>query len=85
MPGRLSARYEAIIDRTLATRFFPTSSPLGATLLRGGDSLTVIGVVEHARLYNVHQDDRPQVYLPMSSARSARSPGYCGRTAHWRG
>ncbi|MGI9182540.1 MAG: FtsX-like permease family protein [Longimicrobiaceae bacterium] len=79
MPGRLSARYEAIIDRTLATRFFPTGSPLGATLLRGGDSLTVIGVVEHARLYNVHQDDRPQVYL-RNEQRTIRTLAWVLRT-----
>ncbi len=79
MPGRLSARYEAIIDRTLATRFFPTGSPLGATLLRGGDSLTVIGVVEHARLYNVHQDDRPQVYL-RNEQRTVRTLAWVLRT-----
>lgn len=54
---------EVLIDRTLATRFFPTGSPLGATLVQGDDSLTVIGVLEHARLYDVHKDGRPQVYM----------------------
>ncbi|MQA88703.1 MAG: FtsX-like permease family protein [Gemmatimonas sp.] len=54
---------EALIDRTLAAEFFPTGSPIGATLMFFDDSLRVIGVVEHARLYNVYRDDRPQVYL----------------------
>jgi putative ABC transport system permease protein len=54
---------EAIIDRTLADYFFPTGSPLGAIIPWGDDSVTVIGVVEQARLYDVHVDGRPQVYL----------------------
>ena len=54
---------EAMIDRTLATQFYPAGSPVGATLLLGNDSLRVIGVVDHARHYDVHEDGRPQVYL----------------------
>ncbi len=54
---------EALIDRTLAAEFFPTGNPVGATLMLAGDSLRVIGVVEHARLYGVHEDGRPQVYI----------------------
>ena len=74
---------EAVIDRTLAARFFPTGSAVGATLLMGGDSLRVIGVVEHARQYDVYRDDRPQVYVRNEdftyatlyfAVRSARSP-----------
>jgi len=54
---------EAVIDRTLARQFFPTSSAVGATLHMLGDTLLVVGVVEHARLHDVHEDGRPQVYL----------------------
>jgi putative ABC transport system permease protein len=54
---------EAVIDRTLAAAFFPSGSPLGAAAIVGGDSVTIVGVVEHARQYDVHRDDRPQVYL----------------------
>ena len=57
---------EALIDRSLARQFFPGSSPLGAKIPFGNDGkdvLTVVGVVEQARLYDVHQDGRPQVYL----------------------
>ncbi|HEV2131333.1 MAG TPA: ABC transporter permease [Longimicrobiaceae bacterium] len=54
---------EAIIDRTLAATFFPTGNPVGATMVFGDDSLTVIGVVEHARMYDIQQDGRVQVYL----------------------
>lgn len=57
---------EAVIDRTLAAQFFsfPAGDPVGATLVYGADSLTVVGVVEHARQYDVHEDGYPQVYLP---------------------
>ncbi|MGH7576384.1 MAG: ADOP family duplicated permease [Longimicrobiales bacterium] len=54
---------EALIDRTLATTFFPEGDPVGATLVLGRDSMTVRGVVEHARLYNVYRDGRSQVYV----------------------
>lgn len=54
----------AIIDRTLAEKFWPTSSPLGAVIAVQGKEVRIVGVVEHARLYEVHRDDRGQVYHP---------------------
>jgi predicted permease len=54
---------EALIDRTLADYFFPTGSPVGFRVPVGDDTLTVVGVVEHARLYDVHSDGRPQMYF----------------------
>jgi putative ABC transport system permease protein len=54
---------EAVIDRTLARQFFPTGSAVGARVRLLGDTLLVVGVVEHARMRDVHQDGRPQVYL----------------------
>ena len=53
---------EAIIDRTLAARFFPTGNPVGAMMRIGSDTVTVVGVVEHARLDDIHEDGRSQVY-----------------------
>jgi predicted permease len=64
--GRLfgaEPRGEVVIDRVLAEQFFPSGSPVGATLMFGDDSMRVAGVVEHARQYDVHRDGRPQVYL----------------------
>jgi predicted permease len=58
------APHVALIDRTLAERFFPGSSPLGRTALYAGDTLEIVGVVDQARLYNVYSDDRGQIYLP---------------------
>ncbi len=74
---------EAMIDRSLAKRFFPKGNPIGATISFGEKSLTVVGVVDQARLYDVHQDGRPQMliraddwgYRPMFYAiRTERDP-----------
>jgi putative ABC transport system permease protein len=54
---------EAVIDRTLAERFFPGGSAVGATLRFRGDTVTVVGVAEHARMDDVHRDGRPQLFL----------------------
>lgn len=55
---------EAIIDRNLARQFFPGGGALGTKIPFGKDrELVVVGVVEQARLYDVHQDGRPQLYV----------------------
>jgi MacB-like periplasmic core domain len=56
---------EALVDRRLASHFFPTGSPLGARIPFGNDnqSVTIVGVIDQARLYDVHQDGRPQLIL----------------------
>jgi putative ABC transport system permease protein len=52
-----------VIDRLLATQFFPDGSAIGNTIPFSGDTLRIIGVVDHPRMYDIHQDDRPQIYL----------------------
>jgi putative ABC transport system permease protein len=54
---------ETVIDRNLAEYFFPGGTALGARIPFSGDTVTVVGVVEQARLYDVHRDDRPQLYI----------------------
>ncbi|MCZ6916534.1 MAG: ABC transporter permease [Gemmatimonadetes bacterium] len=54
----------AIIDDVLAQQFFPNGPPVGRQAVFRGDTLTIVGVVDHARFYNVHSDDRGQVYIP---------------------
>ena len=54
--------HEALIDRHLAQQFFPESSPLGATVRFSGDAMTIVGVVDQARLYELHHDGPPQLY-----------------------
>jgi putative ABC transport system permease protein len=52
---------EAIIDTALARRFFPEGNPLGWQIQIGNQPFTIIGVVDQARLYDVHVDGRPQI------------------------
>ena len=58
-----AALREVLIDRQIAEQFFPAGSPLGYRLPIGDDTATVVGVVEHARMYDVHKDGRPQMYF----------------------
>jgi putative ABC transport system permease protein len=62
-PARSQGVREALIDRSFARRFFPGQDPLGARIPYEKDSLTIVGVVEQARLYDVHQDGRPQLFI----------------------
>jgi predicted permease len=54
---------EAVIDHLLAKQFFPTGSALGAKVPFNKRSLTVVGVVQQPRLYDVHKDGRPQLFV----------------------
>jgi putative ABC transport system permease protein len=54
---------EAMIDTAIARRFFPDGNPVGAKIRLGERSLTIIGVVDQARLYDVHSDGRPQILV----------------------
>jgi putative ABC transport system permease protein len=54
---------EAMIDTAIGRRFFPQGNALGAKVVLGQRSLTVIGVVDQARLYEVHADGRPQILI----------------------
>jgi predicted permease len=62
-PGADTLR-EVLIDRTLAERFYPGGGAPGTTILLGGGvAHRIVGVVDHARQYDLHEDGRPQVYL----------------------
>ncbi len=57
---------EAVIDSLLARQFFPTGNPIDVSIPygeKGAQPLTIVGVVDQARLYDVHQDGRPQIYI----------------------
>ena len=54
---------EAIIDTAIARRFFPDGNAVGATIRMNERSYTIIGVVEQARLYEVHADGRSQMLV----------------------
>ncbi|HVS63160.1 MAG TPA: ADOP family duplicated permease [Thermoanaerobaculia bacterium] len=59
---------ETVIDEMLAAQFFPAGGAVGRELLLGDDPFTVIGVVAHARLYDVHADGRPQIFVRSDEA-----------------
>ena len=54
---------EAMIDTAIARRFFPAGNAVGAKIPFGERSLMIIGVVNQARLYDVHADGRPQILV----------------------
>jgi predicted permease len=55
---------EALIDRHLADQFFPNANPIGATMqLDKNNAVTIVGVIEQARLHHLYQDGRPQILL----------------------
>jgi putative ABC transport system permease protein len=63
--ARRKGVHEALLDVRLARQFFPTGSALGSTLILDKvdtQPLTVVGIVAPARLYDLHDDGRPQVY-----------------------
>ncbi|HET7585005.1 MAG TPA: ADOP family duplicated permease [Gemmatimonadaceae bacterium] len=62
-PQRPPGPREAVIDQLLAQKYYPGRSAVGRVMLLNGDTLQVIGVVQHARLYDVHEDGRQQVYV----------------------
>ncbi|MGH9158924.1 MAG: ADOP family duplicated permease [Vicinamibacteraceae bacterium] len=68
-PERPDDVREALIDRQFARRFFPTGNPLGAKIPFGverrmeDEALTIVGVVEQARLHDVHLDGPPQLFV----------------------
>lgn len=71
---------DVMIDAALAERFFPGGDPVGAELRLGDGTMTIIGVFEQARLYDVHADGRPQI-LVRSEALGVRPLSYVMRTA----
>ncbi len=54
---------EAMIDTAIARRFFPDGNAIGATIRWAERSYTIIGVVQQARLYEIHADGRPQMLV----------------------
>jgi putative ABC transport system permease protein len=57
-----------IIEEMLARRAWPDESALGKQLEMGsqGRFYTVVGVTEHTRIYDLREDVREQVFVPMA-------------------
>ena len=61
----------AVINESLAKKFFPDRNPLGAHMVQGGGNdekpnIEIVGVVKDAKEENVRTPDRPYFYLPYS-------------------
>jgi putative ABC transport system permease protein len=54
----------AIINDTLARRFFPNENPIGHRLLVFSQRPTIVGVVGDTRHLGLDQEVHPEVYLP---------------------
>ncbi|HEX7238485.1 MAG TPA: ABC transporter permease [Gammaproteobacteria bacterium] len=65
---------EAVIDTTFARRFFPGVNPIGTRIPY--DGRTIVGVVDHARLYDLRQDGRPQLYFQNTAESFQRAQYY---------
>ncbi len=59
LPGE---RDGAVVSRQLAERLWPGEAPLGRRLEVGGNTRTVVGVVEGTREYDLGEPLRPQVF-----------------------
>jgi putative ABC transport system permease protein len=81
-PLRKGHLTEVVVDKVLADHFFPNANALGARIPFGApDTVTIVGVVEQARMYDISKDDRPQVYYRADENISAsRSMLYVLRT-----
>lgn len=77
---RASVR-EAMIDHHLAQRLFPNGGALGTTIMSQDQPLTIVGVVDQPRLFDLHQDDeRPQLFVRAEDFRDRRPASYVMRT-----
>jgi putative ABC transport system permease protein len=64
LAGRSPERFgEALIDARFAKHFFPEGNAVGTQIPFDNLQATIVGVVQQARLYDVHQDGRPQIYF----------------------
>jgi len=53
----------ALVDDSLARRYFPNGGAVGQPVVVNGDTLRVLGVVRHVRMYNLEDEGRPQLWL----------------------
>lgn len=54
----------AIIDDLLAHRFFPNGGVVGRFMMLGRDSMRVVGVARHVRMYSLQDPGREQMWVP---------------------
>ncbi len=55
-----------IVDETMARRFWPNGNAIGRTIEVHGTQFQVIGIVENAKINDVHELAEPYMYFPFS-------------------
>lgn len=56
----------AIINRTMAERFWPDENPIGSRIRTGGEPRTVVGVVADVHHGSVSERVQPTIYIPLA-------------------
>jgi predicted permease len=56
----------AIINETLAERFWPNQSPLGRHLTADGTRIEIVGVVQNGKYQNVGEEPRDAIFRPLA-------------------
>jgi putative ABC transport system permease protein len=56
----------AVVDDVFAAAAWPNQNPIGKHVTVNGQQRTVVGIVRQPRLYDVHRNDRAQVFVPMA-------------------
>jgi putative ABC transport system permease protein len=54
----------AVIDDIVAHRYFPKGNAVGQIVRIDGDSLRVVGIARHVRMYSLQDEGRGQAYVP---------------------
>ncbi len=68
---RMGSDEVAVISQAGANRFWPGESAVGRTLLPnpdGSDAITIVGVVDNAKIWSLGESPRPYLYRPMAQA-----------------
>jgi putative ABC transport system permease protein len=63
----------AVINQTMARRFWPSGSPLGKVIFWGGRRLTIVGVVGNVQIEALDVSPRPMIYNSVYQIESGAS------------
>jgi putative ABC transport system permease protein len=58
----------AIVSRNMAESFWPGKDALGRQIVVEGKPCQIVGVVEDAKIYSVHESPEPYIYFPFAQA-----------------
>jgi predicted permease len=57
-----SSQHVAIINKTMADRFWRNGDPIGKRIMFGSDTVLIVGVVRDTKYHNLREQPRPFVY-----------------------